>query len=397
VKKEKQNSDLPRSRSVVNPYLRNIPCFLYTAEVTAEKFLPKSVAGGFTLLTGYPETDFFKEHFNSRFIADAKERERVHKFRKSISSHKTLSSCDYRIASRTGKKLSLSESAIMVAGDGERKLIAGIVMERANSSRARKNSGHIKDAKDRIRFEEMEKLNKHLLEINQLKDEFLANTSHELRTPLNSIIGFLTLITDGYYEGQDELRLFTRNALDSSYHLLSVINDLLDISKIEAGKMQLQIEKVYVDELVSDVWTLFSVQADQRGLELQSSIKNSPLFAAADLRKLKQILINLLGNAIKFTPTGAIKIIADPVRAGIRFTIKDTGIGIAKEKQGKLFQKFMQVDGSTTRRFGGTGLGLVISRHFVEMMGGKIKIESKGLGSGTAVHFTVPKWPKEKE
>ena len=157
---------------------------------------------------------------------------------------------------------------------------------------------------DKIRLIEMEKLNNHLIEVNQLKDEFLANTSHELRTPLNSIIGFLTLITEGYYDSDNELRTFTRNALDSSYHLLSVINDLLDISKIEAGKMQLEIEKIYVDELIADVCTLFAVQTDQKGLDLESSIKDSPLFAAADVKKLKQVLINLLGNAIKFTPAG---------------------------------------------------------------------------------------------
>ncbi|MGO9481672.1 MAG: sensor histidine kinase [Candidatus Kryptoniota bacterium] len=242
----------------------------------------------------------------------------------------------------------------------------------------------------------MEKLNSHLIEINQLKDEFLANTSHELRTPLNSIIGFLTLITEGYYDSESELRTFTRNALDSSYHLLSVINDLLDISKIEAGKMQLEIEKVYVDELIAEVCRSFAVQTKQKGVDLVQFCKDSPLFASADLRKLKQVLINLLGNAVKFTPDGCIKVMVERHDGNILFRIMDTGIGIPTEKRDKLFQRFIQVDGSSTRKFSGTGLGLVISKHLLEMMGGNIKIESKGRGKGTTVHLKIPEWRKEQ-
>ena len=250
---------------------------------------------------------------------------------------------------------------------------------------------------DKVRFQEMERLNKHLIEVNQLKDEFLANTSHELRTPLNSIIGFLTLITEGYYDNEKELKLFTRNALDSAYHLLSVINDLLDLSKIESGKMQLQIEKVYVDELLGEVCSLFSLQANQKGIGIEVETRGSPLFASADLRKLKQVLINLMGNSIKFTPAGSVKIMAESQDGALHFSIRDTGIGIPKEKQNRLFQKFLQLDGSTTRRFGGTGLGLVISKHLVEMMGGQIRLESKGAGMGTTVSFTVPRWIREED
>ena len=246
-------------------------------------------------------------------------------------------------------------------------------------------------------LEDTKRLNKHLLEVNQLKDEFLANTSHELRTPLNSIIGFLTLITEGYYDNDEELRLFTRNALDSSYHLLNVISDLLDISRIEAGEMRLQIERVYIDELLKDIYSSFKVQTDQKGLDLECAAKGFPLFAAADTRKLKQVLLNLAGNAIKFTSRGAITIFVEPKNDYLLFSVKDTGIGIPKEKQKKLFQKFIQIDGSATRQFDGTGLGLVISKHLVEMMGGEITIESEGLGMGTTVHFTIPKWTKEDE
>lgn len=141
----------------------------------------------------------------------------------------------------------------------------------------------------------------------------------------------------------------------------------------------------------------FSLQASQKGVGLEVETKGSPLFASADLRKLKQVLINLIGNAIKFTTVGSIKISVDRQNGTLRFSIKDTGIGIPKEKQDGLFQKFFQLDGGTTRRFGGTGLGLVISKHLVELMGGKIKIESKGAGAGATVSFTIPRWTKEED
>lgn len=396
----KTKTDDKKNNAVVSPsqyglQSRKMPCFLYTAEISPHGFKAISCFGGFTSLTGYPEQKFFKEDLHENSWIARKESDSIRKFRKGLNSRSRSSSINYHIIARNGKKLPVSEHAIMVSKTRGKKLIAGIVMARGKTEKPRQAKIHSQLEKTMLRLEEMEKLNKHLLDINQLKDEFLANTSHELRTPLNSIIGFLTLVTEGYYDNEDELRLFTRNALDSSYHLLSVINDLLDISKIEAGKMQLQIERVYVEELINDICSLFAVQADQKGLELRSYTKGSPLFAAADLRKLKQVLINLVGNAIKFTSVGSVNIIVGLQNGDIHFAIKDTGIGIPKEKQDKLFQKFIQVDGGTTRKYGGTGLGLVISKHIVEMMGGRIRIESKGVGKGTTVHFTVPRWTKE--
>jgi len=375
-------------------HLRKIPGFLYTAEVSAKDFKPQSCIGGFASLTGFSLQDFLNRDFYNTSVVKQNDFKRLQRFRNSIAHKSKSRGINYHIISNEGKKLSVSEHVILLRNDKRRKLIGGIVTLTEKSGSKRANS---RLEKDRLRFEKIEELNKHLIEINQLKDEFLANTSHELRTPLNSIIGFLTLITEGYYDSDDELRLFTRNALDSSYHLLSVINDLLDISRIEAGKVQLQIERVYVDELLREICSLFKVQADQKGLDLECSANSSPLFAAADLRKLRQVLINLTGNAIKFTMNGKVEITAEPQNGNLRFAVKDTGIGIPKEKQEKLFQKFIQIDGSTTRKFGGTGLGLVISKHLVEMMGGKITIESEGLGKGTTMHFTIPRWTKEEE
>jgi signal transduction histidine kinase len=398
----KQNKDLMklnRHRAGPKPYrLRTarhadkIPGFIYTASISSTDFHPISCAGGLAALTGHPISSFLRKNFYNKSVVAPKDAEPLQKFRFAVKSSTVPGEISYKVITKQGKSVNVSEQIVLIGSDGPRKLIGGIVTLSGKSAHSISLGGL---ERDKVRFEEMEKLNRHLLEINQLKDEFLANTSHELRTPLNSIIGFLTLITEGYYEGDNELRLFTRNALDSSYHLLSVINDLLDISKIEAGKMQLQIEKVYVDELIEDVALLFKIQADQKGLSLEYTTKEHPLFAAADVRKLKQVLINLAGNAVKFTSSGGVKISVESHDSQLMFAIKDTGIGIPREKHDKLFQKFIQVDGSATRRFGGSGLGLVISKHLVEMMGGHIEIESKGAGTGTTVLFTIPKWTKE--
>lgn len=372
--------------------LDQVSGFLYTAEISATQFSPKNCIGGFTKLTGYPVASFLKNDFYSEAIVDPDDVEPLHRFRYASRSSATPRDFSYRINSRGGKRLVVNEQVVAIETRGPVKLIGGVVTLSGKHGLS-PSEGRIE--KEKLRLQEMEKLNKHLLEVNQLKDEFLANTSHELRTPLNSIIGFLTLITEGYYEGDEELRLFTRNALDSSYHLLNVINDLLDISKIESGRMQLQIEKVYVDEVMEEIYSLFKVQADQKNLKLECVTLETPLFAAADVRKLKQVLINLVGNAIKFTDKGGIVVSVEAGGAYLKYNVRDTGIGIPKEKQDKLFQKFIQVDGTATRKYGGSGLGLVISKHLVEMMGGEITVESNGAGLGTTVSFTIPKWTKE--
>lgn len=243
-------------------------------------------------------------------------------------------------------------------------------------------------------FEETKRINEYLIEVNQLKNDFLANTSHELRTPLNSIIGFLTLITEKYYDNEEELNQFSRNALDSAHHLLRIINDLLDISKIESGRLVLNMESVYVNDIMKEVNNIFQIQAQSKGIKFDLFLGSQPIFAHADAQKLKQILINIIGNSMKFTSQGGVSVYVDQLDKEIMFSIKDTGIGIPPEKQPSLFQKFYQVDSGSTRKFGGTGLGLVIARSFVEMMGGGIQIESEGIGKGTTVRFTIP---REKE
>jgi PAS domain S-box-containing protein len=251
-----------------------------------------------------------------------------------------------------------------------------------------------KKAEEKLKLyaEQLEIANAQLQELNKLKSEFLANTSHELRTPLNSIIGFLNLIKEGLYESKEEMMQFVDNALMSARHLLNIINDILDLAKIEAGKLELTIEDVEVSELLQEVWTLSHVQAEQKKLEYRMIYPEKPIFIRGDRNRLKQILLNLIGNSIKFTHKGGItvKVEVFEEKGHCQFSVIDTGIGISKEKQAKLFQKFVQADGTTTRKYGGTGLGLAITKSLVEMMGGVIELFSEGEGKGTTVIFTIP-------
>jgi signal transduction histidine kinase/CheY-like chemotaxis protein len=241
--------------------------------------------------------------------------------------------------------------------------------------------------------EKLQKLNRKLEEASQIKSDFLANTSHELRTPLNSIIGFLGLILDGYCVDKQEEREFLRNAQQSAKQLLSIINDVLDLAKIEAGRMELDLQEVELRGLFDEVGVLTQVQAQQKKLKLSYTCENHPSPKVyVDPGKLRQVMINLVGNAIKFTDQGSITVrsLVQEEKGNVLIEVGDTGVGVPAHAQEKLFEKFRQADGSSTRRHGGTGLGLTITKNLVEIMGGKIKLESPGEGKGSKISFTVP-------
>lgn len=239
----------------------------------------------------------------------------------------------------------------------------------------------------------LEDANLELAELSRVKDDFLAHTSHELRTPLNSILGFTRLILDGFCKNEDEERELMRDVYDSAQHLLTIVNDILDVARIEAGKLKLNPEEVALRPLLDQVMAVVAVQAEAKKLKLVDETLGQELPAVvADQHRVRQILINLLGNAVKFTDAGRVTLRARPDRAHghLLFEVQDTGIGIPLGKQEKLFEKFTQVDSSFTRRHGGSGLGLAICRRLVEMMGGYIELESRGEGTGTTVRFTLP-------
>lgn len=232
--------------------------------------------------------------------------------------------------------------------------------------------------------------------------EFLANVTHELRTPLNGIIGFLKLILEGMADDPEEQRQFLEEAHKSSLYLLDIINDILDIARIEAGKMELELRSVSLAELFGDVENFMGPQAEGRNLSFRMQIPGTSdgIIVYSDYQRLKQVMLNLVGNAIKFTHEGGITVSADVVRKKVifqgqqfpgmvRVRVADTGIGVSLDKQDKLFQLFSQVDGSRTRQYGGTGLGLAISQKLVEAMGGEVNFYSLGEGLGSTVTFTA--------
>ncbi len=231
---------------------------------------------------------------------------------------------------------------------------------------------------------------------NRLKSEFLANTSHELRTPLTGIIGSLSMVLDGLCDSPEEEREFSRIAYAASQRLLTIINDVLDIAKIEAGRMDVRLQTVDLGALFKDVRSLSRVQAEEKKLSMEFLLPETMEYIVwADPDKLRQVLLNLIGNAIKFTTHGGVKVSArvvggDDEARKMRIDVQDTGIGISLDKQGKLFQPFVQVDGSMTRSYGGTGLGLSISRRLTELMGGALELYSAGEGQGSTFMVTLP-------
>jgi signal transduction histidine kinase len=260
---------------------------------------------------------------------------------------------------------------------------------------------------------------------NRTKSDFLANMSHELRTPLNHIIGFTEIVVDKrcgeLSENQEE---YLNDVLKSSRHLLSLINDILDLSKVEAGKFELETTEVDSRLFLDNCLIMFKEKAMQHGIELSSDIDHIPETITVDERKMKQIVYNLLANAMKFTPDGgrvslSAQMVDCIVRPGLRsgdpagldiisggngkgnskegkqrkclqLSVADNGIGIDPKDQGRIFNPFEQADGSSCRKYQGTGLGLPLTKKLVELHGGKVWVESEGTGKGATFSFIIP-------
>lgn len=256
-------------------------------------------------------------------------------------------------------------------------------------------SSAIRDITPRKRFEQqLQDKNAELERANQAKDTFLAGMSHELRTPLNAIIGFtgtMLMKLPGPLTPDQERQL--RIIQNSARHLLSLINDILDLAKIESGKLDIHFEVMAVRDVLNEVTGALHALADPKGLQLDVVVPEERLPVRADRRALQQIVFNLANNAIKYTENGGVHIeLCANVRDGRRFVevnVEDTGIGITPEDQEKLFQAFEQVDPSLTRRFEGAGLGLYLSRKLAKLLGGEIYVTSQ-FGSGSTFTLSLP-------
>jgi signal transduction histidine kinase len=239
-------------------------------------------------------------------------------------------------------------------------------------------------------FTEIDEKSRQLEIASQHKSQFLANMSHELRTPLNAILGYTELILDSIYgEPPDKMRAVLDRLQANGKHLLNLINDVLDLSKIEAGELKLDFADYSLEDVVHTVVTAVEPLATGKALTLSSDVSKDLPTGHGDGRRLAQVLLNLVGNGIKFTDRGQVTIHASATDGLFKVAVSDTGPGIAASDQEKLFKNFQQADNTITRQKGGTGLGLAISKRIIELHGGHIWLESV-VGKGSTFTFTVP-------
>ncbi|MGE3159181.1 MAG: ATP-binding protein, partial [Xanthobacteraceae bacterium] len=239
-------------------------------------------------------------------------------------------------------------------------------------------------------FDEIQSKSEQLAEASKHKSQFLANMSHELRTPLNAILGYTELILDNIYgDTPDKMRNVLERIQRNGRHLLGLINDVLDLSKIEAGQLTLSLSDYSLKEMVQGVYSAVEPLAAEKKLALKIEVSPDLPQGHGDERRLTQVLLNLVGNAIKFTDAGEVVVRAQAGNGSFSLSVRDTGPGIGESDQAKLFQEFQQADNSITRAKGGTGLGLAISKRIIELHGGAIWVESQ-VGQGSTFSFTLP-------
>jgi signal transduction histidine kinase len=229
-----------------------------------------------------------------------------------------------------------------------------------------------------------------LAKANKLKSDFLASMSHELRTPLNAVIGYSALLVDGIAGPlSDRQRDYITRSRAAAQHLLSLINDILDLAKIEAGKMPVYVERISLPELINEVAQQVEPMIASRGLAFEAVVNPECPHLETDKIKVKQILLNLLSNAVKFTNRGHVRLVVDCDQSQVLLQVSDTGVGIKPEEIEAIWEDFRQLDQSRTRSFGGTGLGLSITRRLTHQLGGQIEVVSV-FGEGTTFSVRLP-------
>ncbi|WP_168710287.1 PAS domain S-box protein [Flavobacterium sangjuense] len=328
-------------------------------------------------LTGYPKEDFLQNKIYYINLVHPDDIKIIRSKAEELFNEKQKIHLIYRIVHKDGHFIWVEEFGEPIFKDGKIEFIVGIFI----------------DITQRMEAEEAIKEKNYAQAANKAKSEFLANMSHEIRTPLNGIIGFTELLMNSNLEDIQKKYMDTIN--QSANSLMEVINNILDFSKIESGKLELNIEKVGLSEITNQVVDLVKYEADLKKLNINLAIdQNVPIYIFVDYIRLKQVLINLLSNAVKFTEKGGVDLSVSVFeyindhKIKLKFSVKDTGIGIKKKNQLRIFEAFSQEDTSTTKRFGGTGLGLSISNQLLNLMDSKLELGSE-FGEGSEFSFVL--------
>lgn len=337
-----------------------------------------SVNPALVRIYGYESADELMQSVNDIHIqlyADAGRRE---EFVRLIEQSDLVRDFQSEVRRKDGSKVWISENARVIRNEQGQTLYY---------------EGTVEDITERRKLLEWQAQTAAADASNRAKSTFLAKMSHEIRTPLNGVIGMLELLAGtGLAQKQDR---YVRIAKSSADSLLSLINDILDFTKIEAGKLELEQTDFHLPSLLEDITEMFGHRAESKGLELSCHVLcDVPLVVAGDPERVRQVIVNMLGNALKFTERGSISIKSNlvettPDHTTVRIAIRDTGMGIPLDRQHRLFEAFQQADASITRKFGGTGLGLSICKQLIELMGGKVAVESRE-GEGSTFSMTIP-------
>ncbi len=371
----RRTQEVERQRDYVRNTLDSMMEALFS---TGPSGVIQSVNRAATVMTGYEAEELTGRYLDTLFLANDETRP-ADQWIQDLRSNGTVAQEERWLLTKNGDRVPVVFSASLLQHDARQREPGMVCL--------------VLDITKRKQFEkELAKARDEALEANQLKSEFLATMSHEIRTPLNGILGLTALMQDTDLD--EEQSEYVNSAHSCGQSLLKIINDVLDFSKIEAGHMAIDAADFNLLRVVEDVAEMLAGKASEKGYELVCSVgRDVPRWVQGDAGRLRQILTNLIGNAVKFTDEGVVMVHVTideehPDAFLIRFEIKDTGIGISQDALSKLFESFSQADGSTTRKYGGTGLGLAISKSLCELMGGTIGAKSEQ-GKGSTFWFTA--------